>query len=457
MVDPAPAPARSTVHSAVRTRILAPDIARGLALFGIAWANLSTAWSLVDPTLPGAYFGGIREGSLLDEIFVVFSAMFAHVRGLPMFTTLLGFGVGLITMSLSRRGYPPRNARRALLRRYGFLALLGAVHLVLLFYGDIMVQYGLLAMLLALLITFRDKTLLWIGGVLLGLNTGITLINVVAALYLGAGDSLAMSEWIPEFSTYAQYLGFNSLMLGLVVVSAPATAISLLPLMILGFVAARRGVHLNPGAYSRHLWAWVWVTVFVVLGVGLPWGLSAVGVLPAAWETFFLGLNAALGYLTGPGIAAAVLLACRPLQEKIDAARARGEEPTLPGPLRVITALGRRSMSGYIFQSLLLLVLVMPFTLNLAEGIGAAGYFLLALGVWLLSLLGAGLLELAGLPGPFEKLHRRLSYGRDGLMDPWRPREILGKRTAEPGEQGLAAPAPEIDPAAAPPENPGPH
>ena len=29
------------------------------------------------------------------------------------------------------------------------------------------------------------------------------------------------------------------------------------------------------------------------------------------------------------------------------------------------------------------------------------------------------LLELAGLPGPLEQLHRRLSYGRDGLPATW--------------------------------------
>ena len=100
--DPA---ARAAARTAVRTRILAPDVARGLALLGIAWANISTGWALADPGAPGAYFGGIRDGNMLDEVIVVLSAMFAHVRGLPMFTVLLGFGVGLITMSLSRRSF----------------------------------------------------------------------------------------------------------------------------------------------------------------------------------------------------------------------------------------------------------------------------------------------------------------------------------------------------------------
>ncbi|AGS34988.1 hypothetical protein B841_07575 [Corynebacterium maris DSM 45190] len=416
---------RAAARTAVRTRILAPDVARGLALLSIGWANLSTAWALSDTDAPGAYFGGVVDGSLLDQLFVVLSAMFAHVRGLPMFTVLLGFGVGLITMSLSRRMYPPKHARRALLRRYGFLALFGAVHLVLLFYGDIMLQYGALAMTVALMITLRDKTLLWIGGVLLGLSTLVGLAGAVATMVIDLGDmaGAGAGAWMPDFSGYAHYLGFNASMLAVVVFSLPATAMSLLPLVILGFVAARRGVHRNPRAYVRHLWAWVWVAVAIIVLVGLPWGLSSIGVLPAAWEPLFAGINAAVGYWTGPGIAAAVLLACQPLQEKIQAAQEKGEVFRPAWPLRVVAALGKRSMSAYILQSILFLILVLPFTLDLADGLGAAGYFLIAFGVWVVSLLGAWLLEAAAQPGPFERVHRRLSYGTSGLQDPWVPEE----------------------------------
>lgn len=427
--DPA---ARAAARTAVRTRILAPDVARGLALLGIAWANISTGWALADPGAPGAYFGGIRDGNMLDEVIVVLSAMFAHVRGLPMFTVLLGFGVGLITMSLSRRMYPPKHARRVLLRRYGLLALFGVVHLVLLFYGDVLLQYGALAMTVALMITLRDKTLLWIGGVLIGLSTLFGLVNAVAVMFMDLGDAAGLGAWLPEFSGYVHYLGFNASMLAVVVLSLPAVAMSLLPLVILGFVAARRGVHRNPRAYARHLWAWVWVAVAIIVFVGLPWGLSTIGVLPTAWEPLFSGINGAVGYWTGPGIAAAVLLACQPLQEKIHAAQKAGETVSLPWPLQALTALGKRSFSAYILQSVLFVVLVLPFTLDLTDGAGATGYFLIALGVWVVSLLAAWLLEAAGQPGPVERLHRRLSYGKDGLQDPWVPEEVRGARRLQP-------------------------
>ena len=58
-------------------------------------------------------------------------------------------------------------------RRYGFLALIGVVHLVLLFFGDIILQYSLVALVLISMITLRDRTLMIIAWVMLGLNVVI--------------------------------------------------------------------------------------------------------------------------------------------------------------------------------------------------------------------------------------------------------------------------------------------
>lgn len=84
-----------------RPRMIVPDVARGMALLGIALANVCTGW--ITTTHPdGQYFGGIDSGNVWDKATVLFTAMFAHNRGLPMFSTLLGFGIGLITLSLWR-------------------------------------------------------------------------------------------------------------------------------------------------------------------------------------------------------------------------------------------------------------------------------------------------------------------------------------------------------------------
>ena len=77
-------------------------------------ANAVQAWLLNgydEAGGPGSTLGGVREGNVADQVAAVFSALFVHVRGLPMFSTLLGFGIGLIAASLYRKGYPAKNAR----------------------------------------------------------------------------------------------------------------------------------------------------------------------------------------------------------------------------------------------------------------------------------------------------------------------------------------------------------
>lgn len=149
--------------SASQRRMVVPDIARGVMLWGIAIANVATAW-VVTGGGQMTTTGRVVNGSWWDALAIMFTTSFVHSRGFPMFATLLGFGLGIIAMSLYRRGYPLSAARGVLARRYGLLSVFGILHAVFLFWGDIMVTYGLLGLVLITLITVRTKILLWIAG-----------------------------------------------------------------------------------------------------------------------------------------------------------------------------------------------------------------------------------------------------------------------------------------------------
>lgn len=407
----------STPTPAQKVRYIAPDLARGLALLGIALANLPTAWATPEAADSAGYFGGIYgDASIAEQIAVVFQAMFIHVRGLPLFTTLLGFGVGLITLSLWRRGFPPGKAKRVLWRRYGFLALIGAVHLVLLFFGDIILQYSLLALVLIAMITLRDRTLMIIAWVLMGLNVvGYTALGVFLMFFPAATEfSMSPGDYQVASDSYLHYLGSNALGGLGAVASFPILVLMLGPLVIIGFVWARRGVLLDAAAHRTLLRTWVAVGAVVVLFVGLPWGLAAVGVLPETWELPFTIINTGVGLLTGPAAFALVALLFQ------------GTVNTLNPALRAFVALGQRSMSGYILQSVLFLIITQPFLLGWGREAGILPQMGVAAGVWLTTLLWAYVWDLCGWPGPVEWVHRRLSYGREGLPAVYRPKELAG-------------------------------
>lgn len=377
-------------------RLLVPDVARGMALLGIALANITTGWISTSGDGPDAYFGGVE--TLADKIYVVFAAMFVHVRGLPMFSTLLGFGVGLIAMSLWRRGFPLGRARAVIAKRYGFLALFGALHCLFLFMGDIMMLYGAIGILIALLLSVTDKTLMRVAYVLFGLQVVAGIGIGVVAAFIDTSDFNIGS--IPSAESYVGLLGEQALALLAHAVSFPFTGVVALPVMLVGFVWARRGT--LAGGHKRELWIWTAITAAIILFIGLPWGLSAVGILDPALAAPLNMANSFIGMLTGPGIVAAATLALEPLQR-------RGARPWFLWPL---IALGKRSMTGYVLQSVFFLALVYPFTLNIGPDFSAAGQAALAASVWLATLIIACALEAAGKPGPFEWVHRRLSYGK---------------------------------------------
>lgn len=391
-----------------KVRYVAPDVARGMALLGIALANVPTNWLATHDAAHSGFFGGTGpDPSVLEKVLIVLQAMFVHVRGLPMFSVLLGMGVGMIVGSLWRRGYTNLAAKKVVLKRYFFLFCFGLVHLIFFFPGDILTAYGICGMVLALLIGCGDRILRIVSGVLLGLWCVWCALGALMIFIDGPGAP-TMTMDLFYGSVEQTYTGQIRHALGILAGHA-FPIISILPMILLGFVWGRERVMEDVDRYAVRLWVWVAVTVAVVILVGVPFGLSSIGVLPYEWEPAFAILNQAFGRLTGPGILATVMLAMRPVQRRI------AEGASIPGWLAAFNALGRRSMTGYLGQTIILFPLTSVFLLNIGHDFSIAGQMALATGVWLVTLLVAWVMERHGIPGPFEKLHRTISYGREGL------------------------------------------
>ncbi|WP_168165359.1 DUF418 domain-containing protein, partial [Brachybacterium sp. HMSC06H03] len=106
-----------------------------------------------------------------------------------------------------------------------------------------------------------------------------------------------------------------------------------------------------------------------------------------------------------------------------DQARVGARDP-LGAAVRAVEALGAVSLSAYLAQSVLCLLLFPPYTLDLGAQLGSAGAAALVLAGWLLMLPPAVLLRRSGRRGPMEHLLRALAGSST-------PRTPLTPRTAD--------------------------
>lgn len=393
-------------------RVPAPDVARGLMLWVIAVANV-TAWIWA----PGPT-GGLRDrtrgagagaaGWTPDDVVNVAMSMLVDGRGFPLFSFLVGYGVGQIAAREAARGTPAPLAQGLLLRRYGWLLLIGALHACLLFPGDIVTAYAFGGLALALLVTASTRVLVVLAA--LG--------SVLMVLY-GGLSWVVREPGVPSFPSLVADTAGQRLVLGigeglLVVFLAPIQLLGLLPMLLLGLALSRYRVLEDPGPRRARLLGAAAAGIGLGLLTGAGTGLLTTGMLEpsAAAGMLLTGADAVTGAAQGIGYALVVALVCdralrrraAPAQRPVPTAR---EHPVLWS----LQALGRRSLSGYLAQSVLFTVLMPPFALGLGRALDPVPALLLGTVVWLLTLAGAVLLERRGRAGPAEALHRRLHAG----------------------------------------------
>lgn len=401
-------PAPSALTSS--TRVLAPDLARGLMLLLIVLAN--TPWYLYGS---GSGYSSIHppDGSALDRVvqFVIITAVDGRIY--PMFAFLFGYGIVQMYQRSLDRGAEPKTIRRVLRRRHLWMIVIGAVHATLLWLGDIVATYGLVGLVFtALFLKRKSRTLIVWASVFTGLLTVLAALAVVGGVFVaqeppppetanflvGIKDVNAISSWpasiLPRLSTWAVLLVFQ----GFLTLVIPAA-------VVLAFWAARRGVLERPDEHRRLL------TGTAVVGLAVGWSggavhaLDHVGVLGvpdhASWvfsaTTPLTGLFGGLGYIALFGLVAAALV------------RRRRDQGTVT---TAITAVGKRSLSAYLAQSVICAPLLCAWGVGLGAVLGSAATAGLAVLVWLLTVLGCALLERQGRRGPAEWLLRRLAYGK---------------------------------------------
>ena len=393
-------------------RYPAPDVARGFMLLLIAVANVPS-WN----KMPN---GAEPPVSSVDGWWMFVRTLVVDHRAYPLFAMLFGFG--LMTM-INRRiasgtqtylaslpgaaeGREPMpheaawahematiDAYRLVRRRGWWMLLIGFVH-GLVFPGDIIGAYGLVAVLLANLLARKNYSALYLTG---GIISVLALATYLASGTLSGGGTLTASgEQSVSLTVALLWVVTNALQWAVVLVVQVLIAL-IVPAAVIGARLADTDLLTHPERHRRLL-------ISVGLG-GLVLGALAAfhGALTLAttaqlwpWDfamTEFFGLAGACGWLA--------LLALY----------AGGPRPDgrLTGLRRLASAVGRRSMTVYLSQTILFGIIfgVVPLLVTGRRlWMGQAAAALVALGVWLASVVLCAALERGGHAGPFETLLR---------------------------------------------------
>ncbi|MCL9812419.1 DUF418 domain-containing protein [Natranaeroarchaeum aerophilus] len=380
-------------------RIVALDALRGFALLGILLINI---WVfsmpedvLFNPNIYGDFTGANYYAWLLTHVF-------AEGKFIALFTMLFGAGIVLFTASKERKG---QDARTLYYRRTLWLIVIGLAHAYLLWFGDILVAYGLSALWVVTLRHWEASKQLLAGVGLLAVPSGLELL---VALQPGADIA---AQWNPPRSAIqAEIETYRSGWFAQLEHRVPAAVqrqtsgfVSysfwrVSGLMLVGMALFRLEI-LSGGrstAFYRRL------VVGGALG-GLSLILAGVAVITAAdWSA-----DAAL-YWRQFNYWGAPLLACAYLGLVFLYADWRPDGPVT----RALAAVGRTAFSNYLFQTVIATSIFYGHGLGLFGRVDRVELLGIVLLVWMIQVLLSVIWLRYFRFGPVEWVWRVLTYRR---------------------------------------------
>jgi uncharacterized protein len=393
-------------------RIDALDVLRGFALLGILLMNieamvgpLNAALSGVDPALTGAD----RWADGLIYFFV-------QGKFYPLFSLLFGMGFAVMMQRAADAGRP---FVRLYLRRVLALLAIGVAHALLVWSGDILTTYALVALLL--LMFFRDTpqsrlpqwgiTFMLLPIVLM-LLSGL-LVEAAGLAPEGAGELAAMKlEMDAEMAavleaqrqaqgsgSYAESVAQRGEDLLMMMSYLVFWGGQLLGLFLLGGWFVRSGAIAaparHPALYSRLRW------------VSLPVGMVMMGAsmwLSPTVEMGMLGLRDSAAMCLA--MAGGVLMCLGYLAWIV-----RGlESASLAGGLKALAPAGRMALTNYLVQSILCTLIFSGYGLGYFEQLPRAWQVPFVLGFYSLQVLASHWWLGRFKFGPMEWLWRAVTY-----------------------------------------------
>lgn len=386
-----------------KKRYVILDALRGFAILGIILANFPefSLWTFSDAstwTHTDIVTRAVQTFLVDGKFYTLFSLLFG-----------MGFSIQLANA---------QGKLRVFYRRMVVLALIGLLHLLLLWSGDILMLYALCGMLLPLFRKLSTRGILVAGAVFLLLPIAFD-----ALLGTRLADPLEAEQWrlcglygITEanFATWladvTSYKGVLQFLHQGAVERMWEFVIShryfkVMGLFLIGFAAGRERIYADIPAHAALLRRILWWGLAIGLPLGLLYTWSTVEGMP--WGRVAHDITYLSVYIMGFAYAAAFCLLFQ-------------RRPQAPG-WTLLSAPGRMACTNYLGQSVLGILLFYGIGFGLGGKVGLLGTELIALGVYAFQILFSYLWMKAFRFGPVEWVWRMLTYGEKLPIKRWIP------------------------------------
>jgi uncharacterized protein len=384
-------------------RIHTVDIIRGVAVLGIILANMMHFKSLAQKDILIFLEGHELPDGIFNQFATLFISFFVEGKFYPMFSLLFGLGFYILYNRLQQKDL---KANRVFSRRLVFLLLIGAIHIIFFWHGDILLTYGLTGFFLLFFISRDPKTiLLWSISLHAVASIVVSMITLKGTLgFPPAGEIKALNEVTTSMMAQGGYweivsFRFTDSIINILsnIFSVPA----ILPLFLLGLYMGKTGMFHEAEA---HLGRWKRICIHS-LWAGMLSSVAATALMhnfTPIPSYLAYGIGFGLRTLTGPilmlfYVSVLVLLTRKKMQQAI---------------MKPFANVGRMALTNYLMQTLFLVLIFHGYGLGLFGQFSSGAGLLLSIGVYLFQLILSTLYLKKFKQGPMEALWRKWTYSK---------------------------------------------
>ncbi|RIN99219.1 DUF418 domain-containing protein [Mammaliicoccus sciuri] len=372
----------------VKQRIFSIDALRGFSLLGILLMNILTFAYPYQIINPFEFF------QHQDGAWFKISSLFIIASFYPIFAFLFGYGLSIMYQNSLDKGlnYYPMITRRLL-----FLLLLGIIHGVFIFYGDILSTYALLGLIAIIFVRLKPQyTLIALSigigiFVLLYLLPMILLKDVTQIESFVGLQELERVNNILSSADYVSIIGFNLKYFGMNIANAILVGpFSILPIMLFGIYAHQIN-WFNKIKQHKNLYMVIGVVVLILgLAIKMIQIVLEGSVTSQLMSQMIGGPIVALSYIMF------FVILC--------------EDQTVRKILTPLQSIGKLSLTTYISQSIICILIFYGVGLNYYGKLPVLTIYIIGIVIYCVQVILSYLYLLKFKQGPLEKLWRKVTY-----------------------------------------------